>query len=193
MQISFGKKIPITTGQIYDNEKNKFVKATCYEYDCQNRSDIAEIRKLNDDWVFKIETLDYMKKKYNCNQQGLDTNIVVYSLESETGEILGLCCAENNPKSLDVKFFESKQDRRHKFVGQTLLASIGKQMLGNRQQKKLMIKTAIATAYDFYEKTCGFVMDSIFNSDLYMNRIKTYKFIKQTQQRTKAEIVNIQG
>ena len=191
MNIYFGKKLPITTCQIYDNERKKFVKATCYEYDCKDKSDIAEIKKIDDEWTYKEETLDNMKRKFTANKNGLHSDIAIFSLENEQGEILGLCNAENKKRAMEVRFLESKQDGKHKFVGQTLLASIGKEMLKNKQQKEFVIKTAIASAYDFYEKTCGFVMDSIFNSDLRMGRIQTYKFIKQTQERTQSPIIDL--
>lgn len=191
MNIYFGKKIPITTCQIFDNEKKEFVKATCYEYDCQDKSDIAEIKKLDDGWTYKQETLDNMKRKFTANKNGINSEIAIFSLENKDGGILGLCNAENKKRTMEVRFLESKQDGRHKYVGQTLLASIGKEMLKNKQQKNFIIKTAIASAYDFYEKTCGFMMDSIFNSDLIMGRIQTYKFIKQTQERTQCPIIDL--
>jgi hypothetical protein len=63
--------------------------------------------------------------------------------------------------------------------------------LQNGRQNRLIIRSAVSSAYDFYEKTCGFVMDSIYNSDLKMGRVQTYKFIKQTQERTQSPIIDL--
>ena len=48
--ISFGKKIPLTTCQIQDKKTGNFVPATLFEYDCKDEDDILEIVFTGKQW-----------------------------------------------------------------------------------------------------------------------------------------------
>ena len=192
MTISFGKKIPITYCQIFDKEKKRFVGATCYKYDCNDKSDIKEIQKLGDEWRYIIETLANMNRKIIRKNQGLSCDVAVFTLEKQNGETLGLCCAEDKEKALEVNYIESKQDNKHKYVGQVLLASMGQEVLDNDSQRKIVIKNAVSSAYGFYEDICGFIEDR-GSCDLFMPREKIHRFLKQTKQRTHSPIINLKA
>lgn len=192
MNITFGRKIPITYCQIYDKEKQKFVGATCYKYDCNDKSDLKEIEKLGDNWRYLPETTANMKRKEIRQNQGLSCDVVVFTIEDKKGETLGLCCAEDKERSLEVNYIESKQDNKHKFVGQVLLASIGQEVLDNDSQRKLVVKNAVSSAYGFYEDVCGFIEDK-GSCDLFMPREKIHRFLKQTKQRTHSPIINLKA
>lgn len=191
MQISFGRKIPITQCQIYDNEQKEFTTATCYAFDCNDKSDIDEISKMDDSWRYVNQTLHNMKRGYLTRDNDMMTDIIVYTLETDNGEKLGLCCTEDKGKRLDVYYLETKQDEKHKYVGQTLLASVGSQILNNNQYI-LLIRNALTSAFNFYKNTCGFTEDKE-NSDLSMNRTGIRQFIKQTEARTQAPIIELKA
>lgn len=192
MNISFGKKIPITKSQIFDNEHQKFVPVTCCSFDCSDKSDILEIEQMGDDWRYIGETLGNMRRKLERNNSGMLSPVIVYTLEKDNGEKLGLCCCDDTERRMEVNYIETKQDGKHKFAGQVLLASIGTQMLDNSRQWSFIIRNAISSAYDFYQQKCGF-KENDYNSDLHMNRSETRKFIKQTEQRTKAPIIELRA
>ena len=192
MDISFGRKTPITYCQIYDKEKRKFVGATCYKFDCTEESDIKEIKQLDYGWRYITETISNMERKLAKHKRGLSSDVVVFTLEKQNGETLGLCCAEDRERSLEVHYIESKQNNKHKYVGQTLLASIGKEVIDNSTQQRFVIKNAVSSAYGFYEDVCGFD-ECISSCDLFMNREKIHRFIKQTQKRTHSPIIDLKA
>ena len=192
MNISFGKKLPITTCQIYDNKHQKSIPVTCYKFDCNDKSDFQEIEKLNDDdWQYTCETVSNMKNKFRKTQRGQHSDVVVFTLEKQNGEKIGLCCAEDTEHSIDVNYFETRQNGEHKYAGQALLASIGTEVLNNNQGE-LKIHNAISSAYDFYEKICGFT-ENIQDYCLSMNRLGIRRFIRQTEQRTKGQIIEVEA
>ena len=191
MQISFGRKIPITQCQVYDNQKKEFTKATCYAFDCKDKSDLDEIEQMGNEWRYLNETLFNMQRGYMNRDDDRMTSIVVYTLEKPNGEKLGLCTTEDKGRRIDVNYLETKQDGKHKFAGQTLLASIGTQILNN-SKFLFVIRNAVGSAADFYDKICGF-RDNPDNADFTMNREGIRKFIKQTEERTKAPILEIKA
>lgn len=184
ISISFGKKIPITKCSIKDNQQNKFVRATVYEIDCQDKSDIDEIRALDDRWDFKDTIICGMERK---STQGDRSSSTFYKLESEDGETLGLCYARNEDESLSVHYIESKRSNKFKYVGQSLLASLGLNAFHDRKNK-LIIKNAMSSAYDFYKEICGF-KEADF-CDLEMDRRGIIEFVRQTEKRTEGKIIN---
>ena len=50
----------------------------------------------------------------------------------------------------------------------------------------MVIKSALADAYDFYEKVCGFKPAEY--SDLEMNRFDLIRFIRRTENKTESTI-----
>ena len=191
MQISFGRKIPITQCQIYDNEHKKFTKATCYAFDCKDKSDIDEIQEMGDDWRYLNETIYDMKRGLLHRDNANMTSVVVYTLEKPDGEKLGLCSTEDRGRRIDVKYIETKQDNKHKFAGQTLLASIGTQILNN-SHFLLLIRNAVGSASEFYKTTCGF-REEKDSADFSMNREGIRQFIKQTETRTHSPIIELEA
>ena len=190
MNISFGRKIPIAKCHILDKEQKSFVPATVYEYDCTTKGDIQEIRKLDDSWRFTPTIANNMSIKNHSYYTQQPNHNRFFNIQKDTGEILGLAFCEEQGKSIDVHFLETKQDDKNKFVGQALLASLCIFTLNNGQTQ-LRVKSALKTAEDFYKKTCGFKQElksSYLISDRHMP-----KFIKQTEKRTHYPIVDVQS
>ena len=140
--------------------------------------------------VNALTIVDNMKSKHSDIKCNRANNTRIYTLENEDGDILGLTCIDDLEKNVEVRFIESRCDHRYKYVGQNLLASLGQGVLNGRQNR-LIIRSAVASAFDFYEKVCGF--KDIGKSDLEMNRFDIHKFIKRTEERTQTSMVNFRA
>ena len=185
MKISFGQKIPTALCKIMDTKENKMITALVSELDCYDKEDIQLIKKLGPEWNFSETISLNMERKYTSNKRGEGNDSKFYTIENDTGEILGISYVDDKEKSFEVKFIESRNDHRYKYIGQTLLATMAKQVINSRQQK-MIIKSAIADAYDFYEKVCGFKPAEY--SDLEMNRYDLIRFIRRTEDKTENTI-----
>ncbi len=190
MNISFGQRIPTATCNILDTKENKFVSALICEYDCYDKSDIDKIASVDGDWDHKDTIVDNMKSKHSDIKRCKGNDTRIYTLENDEGEILGMTCVDDLEKNTEVRFIESRCDHRYKYVGQNLLATLGQGVLNGRQNR-LIIRSAVASAFDFYEKVCGF--KDIGQSNLEMNRFDIHKFIKRTEERTQSPIVNFRA
>lgn len=188
--VSFGKKIPVNRCKVFDKQKNEFVDVTCYEYDCKDESDYKEIRDKCGDWEFCGVFSYNMEVKNRVIKAGKKDVNSFYNIQKDDGDILGVCYLEEKNNNLEVKFIQSKRDNKHKYVGQVLLASIGSEVLASNK-KKLVIQSALAGVYDFYEKTCGFKPAA--HSDLEMNRFGIKKFIKRTERKTQTKFKNLRA
>ena len=190
MNISFGQKIPTAICNVLDTKENKFVPALVSEFDCYDKSDTDTISSIPGEWEHKDTIVLNMKSKYSDikREKGNDTRI--YAIENDNGEILGITCVDDLEKNVEVRYIESRSDHRYKYVGQNLLASLGQGVLDGRQNR-LIIRSAVSSAYDFYEKVCGF--KEIGYSDLEMNRFDILKFIRRTEEKTQSPIVNLRA
>ena len=190
MQISFGKKIPIAQCQIYDNQQQKFVKAVISEFDCKDKSDITEIKSLGPNWQYKETISSNMGIKNFLITKGRKYEGRFLAIENPEGEIIGISHFDDLKRKSELRFLESRKDHRYKYVGQNLIATIGK-ILINTNQSKLIVRSAVPTAIDFYEKTCGF--KNLGHYDLEMDNDDIQRFIKQTEDRTETKIIDLQG
>ena len=187
--ITFGAKIPVAKCQVYDKSQNDFVGATLYEYDCFDMSDRDEIRNLSGKWTYKDVISEAMLTKIVRNFRGEESISKFFSLKTDDGETIGICYANENARELQINYISKKMDdANHKMIGQSMLASLADYVL-NSNNFKLVIKTAVSSAYDFYEKTCGFrPVDDEKLSDLVMNRSEMVKFIRRTEEKMQGEI-----
>lgn len=192
--ISFGAKIPIALCQIKNAKSDKSSSAIIYEYDCKDPQDVWEIERINAklNWFYASNLTIRADLKY----QGYKSyqNNAFYAIEDERGKTIGLCCAEENETNTKVKFIETKTNGKYKYVGQTMLATVAKRMLTNRQKKELIISNAQESAYGFYEK-CGFHQDnSEAKYDIVnyrMPKIEMPSFIRETEQKSQGRIINL--
>ena len=187
---TFGKKIPISLCQIKNTETKKFVPATFYELDCHDESDMDELKDLKGKWHF-LGSIYYnmLSKNAYYKKTQRETPNKFYILESDTKEIVGLCQAENRNNNIFVNLLESAPDKKYKFVGQTMLASMGNHVINNGGQQ-LTINHPTLDAYDFYTKKCKFKRG--FNSNLKMNQNEIECLIKRTERRTHGKIIDIE-
>lgn len=189
MNISFGRKIPIIQTQIQNKSTGNFESATVYELDCQDETDILETMKPQDSWTYARDININMYEKYIQQQKGEKSDMAFYILQSQNGETLGMAQTQKQIKNAhNLALFDTKKDKGYKFVGQTLLASIAKDIM-NKDGIRLSVFEPHPTAIEFYDKVCGFQnFGDIFLS---ADKAQMNAFIDRTEQRTKAPLLNL--
>lgn len=205
---AFGKKVPLAEIKLKDKEKNKFVPARIYELDCTDTSDIDEVMKADGKWAFKASIIRNMNAKYSVrrisNGNYGPTSILgertsgeynvannrFYVTQLKDGSTVGMTQVHNRNSSLCIDFIESREDKRYKYVGQTLLAALGMDLL-KHDGKRILITAPTDSAVPFYVDKCGF-QESI-NSQLKMNKKNIKKFIRRTQKHINSPILDIRA
>ncbi len=189
MYISFGKKVPLTQCQIKNIEKNKFVSATFCEVDCKDKEDIREIANLTGKWNFKSTIIRNMQIKHDT-QDVLSAEELpsFYILQDDNGLIIGLSQVKKDGKNLSVQFIESIRDNKYKYVGQIMLAALGLDTIQHNGDK-LIISSPTENATPFYIDKCGF--KKRYDGNLKMNAKHIQRFIRQTQKKTQAPLIDI--
>ena len=183
--ISFTRKIPVSQCMLKDLSENKPVSATCYEYDCKDLFDIAEIDNLDSTWDFKYLFRTGMQAKYLCENIGeKNDNAHYYCIKDSNGEIAGLCYTKSTPNTIEVKLINSKKNSNYKYVAQNMLAIIAQKVLDTGKEK-LVIKQALQDVFDFYGKTCGFKISrqNFLGRDYEIDREDIPNFINLVQRR----------
>ncbi len=195
MQISFGKKVPISTCSIYNKEAQKYERATLYEIDCIDEDDIDYLSDICSDgpWEFKESIVydarsKYLDLKYYMFPSDLMTKY--YSLEVKNGEVACLCETQPLYGDTNIRYIESNPYKKYRYAGQVMLANIAKLIHGTSQDLEIHIPTVWARS--FYSKVCSFNEDCTgFGYKLSQKDLED--FIKRTEERTKGKIFNIKG
>ena len=90
MNISFGQKIPITQTQILNKRTGSFEKATVFELDCSDETDLLETMKSPGNWIYARSINNNMLEKYLQLKNGEENDSSFYVLENKDGETLGM-------------------------------------------------------------------------------------------------------
>lgn len=183
--ISFGAKIPVGKCQILDCYNKKFVEATFCQYDSEDLEDIVEISSVN----CEKDCRDAMRTGLQLERLGISNpGFSYYCLKDDNGDIAGLCYTHDVDGVKKVKYIASVLDGRHKYAGQAMLASLAKKSL-NSNTNKIVIEAALSSAWDFYEKTCGFKpVEGV--SNLEMDRLGMHEFVGKVEDRTRGKVVD---
>lgn len=194
--VSFGKKIPIMQCQIKDIKQNKFVSAKLSKYDCKDYDDIIDVSRSCSRWCFIRNITKNMQTKYEKQKYKLPEKFPsdFYILENEEGKAIGLCETESSKASTNIEYIISNHNNNYKYIGQALIAMVGKAVL-DRNAFRLYVANPAPSACGFYTNKCGFTrLDerSIF-SPLLLEKDGIEKHIKIFQYRTKSEILDIKG
>ncbi len=188
--ISFGKKIPVVSCKVKNNNTGKFEPAKLYEYDCKDTTDLEEFAKLPDYWGFKYAILSGMcEKKVYSDKHNLDTGVSYYVLKDKNEDTLGICSVKNDCDDFGVKLIQTTPAKTHKYVGQAMLASLA--ILGlNDNRNKFEIRYPTDEAMFFYTDKCGFKKgESKYH--LEMDRKGMKKLVRNVQARTRSQIVDL--
>lgn len=188
MNISFGKKIPILQCQILNPQTKKYIPATIFEYDCKDNKDADDINEIDGYWLFKNEIFFSAKDKIQSPSRHKD--IRIFSLENKQGKTLGLMQCKKNKNTYDINLIEKRYLDKHKYVGTLLLAAAAKETIKDRADK-LTVSSPFQEAREFYINGCGFRTTSTKTLEMDKKQIK--EFIKTTEIKTNAPIINLQG
>ena len=191
MKISFGRKIPKIQCQIQNKETGKFIPATVYEVDCKDEADFQEIRKLDRKWHFRNDIALGMEQKHAIQTYlKQKSNVSFYAMKDNKGELIGLAQTKTVNGITDINYLTTKPRNEYKYVGQTMVAAIGKETL-KKGYNQLTITTSIDETMDFYKKKCGFKQYGKYI--LRMNAEQIRKSVETIENRTKAQFINLKG
>ncbi len=192
--VSFGKKFPIAQCNIRDTWNNKPMEVTISEYDCKDYDDVKEVSKQCEDWIYGTSFAVDMNKKRERYFEGREfypNNF--YVMQDKNKRIIGICETIDIGKDTNVEYIETASDLGYKYVGQTMLAMVGKRLL-NRGGENLCVAHPYIGALSFYTDKCGFesINDdnhSVFS--LFMKNHQINDFINRVQRKTNSEIKEI--
>lgn len=186
----FGRKLPVAECKVKDIKTGKFVPVKMYEYDCKDETDIQEVLNLPFAFGFKTAIAREMETKKKAKEKySIDTGISHYIMQTEDGNPLGIASVRNNEETYGVKFIQTSQHATHKYIGQTMLASMAR-IASNDDRKKFEIYFPTDEAMGFYTNKCGFKHGNSYRN-LIMTPKDMKKFIFRTQLKTHAPIVDI--
>ena len=187
--VSFGKKIPVSECKVKELGTGRFVPVKMYEYDCLDQSDIDEVKSLPASLSYKDAISTEMKTKKMAKEKlFLDTGISHYVMQTNEGETLGIASLKKDDESWGVKFLQTSQHSTHKYIGQSMLASIARMALTD-SKKRFEIFFPTDSAMGFYTKKCGFKPeDGAYHLQMFPKDMK--KLIFKTQLKTRAHIVD---
>lgn len=190
---SFGKKIPLMHCNVKDVRHDKFAEVTLSEYDCKDYSDIQEVNDQCKRWEFGFNIADDMNIKrmdYLKGYEQYPTNY--YVMEDKNKKIIGLCETVDFGNDTNIEFIESKRNSGYKYIGQAMLAMVGKILL-NKGKENLCVAHSYIEAVPFYIDKCGFdsVKDDKHIFSLFMNNQQIKDFIERVQTKTNAPIKEI--
>lgn len=198
--ISFGSKIPVSTYSIYNSYNNDYENVTMYCLDCKDESDIYEVKSAVNLYnytekisaLMQLQYLYYLSKKYMppdiwekyCGED--KPNCIFYVTKNQAGETIGVCQTIPDENEETIDFFETNQYNYYKYVGQGMVASLGKIKLKNNDNAEINVYRPSNGAIGFYKK-CGFV--EIAPNYFSMGQKGIKKLVDDFENKTKNEIV----
>ena len=196
MQISFTKKIPISTCNIYNKKTNEFERATLYEIDCKDSEDIDYLNNIQGRWEYRDAIAYFADFKHidstDMNHEKIDLDLSgykIYSLEKPDNYVACICETHPIENSQNIEIIESNPDEHYKYAGQTMLASIVKRILPQGLDLEVLIP--VAKSESFYSEACKFPRNnSAFGYCLPNKKMKD--FIETVEKRTQGKIINIE-
>lgn len=187
-QISFGQKIPKYNCKIQNKQTGELEPATFYEVDCKDEEDYKRIENLGRRWIFNESVSEDMNIKHvNETFLGVKSRNSFYIIENKDGELLGISEVENNNNKHDVRYIESKPHNEYKYVGQNMMAGIGKEFL-NKGGSILTVLAPIDDAMPFYRKL-GFEHFGPFSFKMCPEGANS--MIKNIERRTQSKLIDI--
>ena len=195
MNVSFGKKIPISQYQILDKSSNKFVQATLSEFDCRDKSDIDLFVKDDGWWNYKDDVVHGMLAKINNMQKYdylskeekafVDSN-KFFAIQDKDKNLIGVCVTIDDGTNSDIFFLETKNCNKYKYTGQGMIASLAKRLISKFQDPTLTVNFPAPSALTFYILTCGFKDKDCFS--LYMKRPEMTELVDKFEKKTQMPI-----
>lgn len=198
--VNFGAKIPISEHNVYDKRDNKFVKTTLYQIDGKDEEDLEYVRKQEGDWGFlKDEFLEELSdehkllkfyKNFSCSEKVSHKENKFYTLEQEEGKSIGLLQVTDHMNRRNIFIIRCNPENRYKYVGQVMIAATSKD-IQNDEDKLLTVEDPLDSARGFYTNICGFHEIGNNAYGLEMNNEGVKKLIKDVENRTNSNRIDI--
>ncbi len=163
--ISFGKKIPVAKCHIQDRTNNNQVNATIVEYDCNDLSDMSEIKRLHN-WTYSKFMSDNMERVFKTKQY-FTPSFSFFAIENDNKEIVGIASTKSVGGDLILDSLESSPDKKYKYTGKNMLTFLKNYAL-LKGLSRIYIPIAVESARDFYINKCGFKRAG-YPCNLYVN------------------------
>ena len=166
--------------------------ATIYEVDCKDKHDIFEVRNDSKNWNFPHEFATNMHCKYVTHKQYKVNNASsFYILQNQDYETLGRIQIDTEDyDKYTVEWLDTKKNNGYRFVGQTLLATAAKEVLDNNGST-LAVLGAVEDAIPFYTDVCQF--QEVGKDRFYMDKDEIKDFIRRTEKRTNATLIDLKA
>ncbi len=188
--VSFGKKIPIATCRVKNNETMKFEPATLFEYDCADSEDIFEVRGLPDEWSFKEAISSAMiQKRKTMDNHGFNLPTHFFVLKNPSNQTIGISYLEDKDNHSALKFIQTDPSKRYKYAGQAILASHARTSL-NDSCDKFVVRYPADDVMPFYKDVCGF-KDSDEKYSVELDKKGMKNFLRKFQFRTLGRVFDI--
>ena len=191
--VSFGQRIPIAKGSVIDSKNNnKLTPVTVYQLDCCDISDAISLSNAEGTWNLRSNIQSDMKDTYikNCfdSTRGTDSRTYYILTSDSDDEILSMAETIRRMEDENIRYIESRRDNRFKYSGQTMVATLGLDVL-NKGKPHLGVEEPLPSAYDFYTKKCGFYAVNDFLLQMDKKRIK--KFIDSIPVDRKVQMLDV--
>ncbi|MBR1943738.1 hypothetical protein IJ843_08400 [bacterium] len=194
INISFGKKIPISQHNVYDRKQEKFVTTTLYEIDAKDESDIEYIKSQQGNWgELRDDIADDITVKHSklsAGEKNIRPKNKFYSLENSEGNAIGLMEIRDYPRRRNLFLFECDPDKNYKFVGQVMLSQAAKAISGKKNYT-FTVDDPTDEGRIFYINACGFKEQRKGSHGLKLNRQGIDNFINNVEERTHAKKIDV--
>ena len=177
--ISFGKKIPVAQCNIVNKKTNQNTRATVFEYDCKDKEDIIELKKIAESGSFEYGYCVYFnaEEKYSSQIYYYD-EFGIYTIENSDGETIGICSTRENEDETNINFIETEHEK-YRFIGRSFIELLGKKTLDNNR-KWLFLRNVQEGAKEIYKRWGFHPQENIENGklDMSMSTCEIEKFIE---------------
>ena len=198
MQISFGKRIPISTCNIYNKKTKEFESATLYEADCKDQKDVFCFKNLESSWEYKDAVAMRAFSKYLIESEikpnginGINSQFdKFYTLVTKDGHIASICETQPYKGDINIKYLESNPNKQYKYAGQAMLASVLRLESGSDHDIKVCAPSK--SALDFYSKVCEF-KDSPQDIGFELSQENIDNFVQKVEEKICGKIIDYQG
>ena len=199
--ISFGQRFPLSTYRIYSSRNDAFEDATLYKLDCKNPSDFDDVESTINMGLYtkQICSLMHVQRMFYLSKSKLPGDIwseyfnekedkpacSFYVTKNQEGYTIGVCQTALNGNGEIIEHIETNYDKYYKYVGQGLIASLGKIMLKGNDQE-LAVYGPKDTAIKFYTDKCGF--EYVSSNLLTMNRTQMEELVNNYENKVGSKI-----
>lgn len=186
--ISFGKKIPISSCSIINKVTKQSQNATIFEHDCKDLTDYEFFKNLSVCWEYKDDIAKQALSKFHLPLSNLGTKI--YSLATQSGKTIGIMEVCEYGKICDVQHLESQLKGLYGYTGSTLLSFLAQKKL-NQNISSIFVSNPAKSARKFYTDHCFF--KNCPPIALELDKKGMENLIQKTQNKTHSQIMDIQG